>query len=201
MGRFICGVCGFFTAVMAMCTFADMTRQNTGFGVIAAGMEFMVWSIFSGIFLTVAFLPEVTERFADAVFYPARRRKKPAPLLSPILGMIGTDRFAEAREAFQALLNESDGELPAVWLAWFRMELENCDDFAAAAAVAERCFTVPRRAPAPEYAELLRRWFISAAGTEAEERVRARIHSELRRHRRAYSPREHRELEALLEQP
>ena len=80
------------------------------------------------------------------------------------------------------------------------MELENCDDPGAADAVAERCFAVPRRAPAPEYAELLRRWFISAAGTEAEERVRARIHSELRRHRRAYSPREHRELETLLEQ-
>lgn len=200
MIRFVYGVCGLFTTVMAMCTFADMTRQNTGFGVIAAGMEFMVWSIFSGIFLTVAFLPEVTERFADAVFYPARRRKKPAPLLSPILGMIGTDRFAEAREAFQALLNESDGELPAVWLAWFRMELENCDDFAAAAAVAERCFTAPRRSPAPEYAELLHRWFDAAAGTEEKTQVRTRIGDELRHHRRLYTQRERRELEALLEE-
>ena len=185
---------------MAMCAFADMTRQSNGFGVIAAGMEFMAWGTFSGLFLTGAFLPEVTERFADAVFYPVRRLKKPAPLLSPILGLIGADRFDEAREAFQRLLGGPDCDLPAAWLAWFRMELENCDDPGAADAVAERCFAVPRRAPAPEYAELLRRWFISAAGTEAEERVRARIHSELRRHRRAYSPREHRELETLLEQ-
>lgn len=200
MVRFICGACGLFTAVMAIGAFADMTRQSNGFGVIAAGMEFLAWGTFSGVFLTVAFLPEVTERFADAVFYPARRLKKPAPLLSPVLGLIGAARFDEAREAFRALLREPDRGHPAVWLAWFRMELENCDAPAAAAAVAERCFAVPHRSPAPEYAELLHRWFDAAAGTEAEPGVRDRIRDELRRHRRAYTPRERRELEALLEQ-
>ncbi len=201
MLRFVYGACGLFTTVMAMCALADMTRQSNGFGVIAAGMEFMAWGTFSGLFLTGAFLPGVTERFADAVFYPVRRLKKPAPLLSPILGLIGADRFDEAREAFQRLLGGPDCDLPAAWLAWFRMELENCDDPGAADAVAERCFAAPRRSAAPEYAELLRRWFISAAGTEAEKRVRARIREELHRHRRAYSPGERRELEALLEQP
>ena len=200
MIRFVCGACGLFTTVMAMCVFADMTRQNTGFGVIAAGMEFMIWSTFSGLFLTGAFLPELTERFADTVFYPVRRLKKTAPLLSPILGLIGANRFDEARTAFQAMLGESDGELPAVWLAWFRMELENCDDPAAADAVAERCFAVPRRSPAPEYAELLHRWFDAAAGTDAETLVRTRIDDELRSRRRLYTLRERRELSALLEQ-
>ena len=37
MIRFVYGVCGLFTTVMAMCAFADMTRQSNGFGVIAAG--------------------------------------------------------------------------------------------------------------------------------------------------------------------
>ena len=117
MIRFVYGVCGLFTTVMAMCAFADMTRQSNGFGVIAAGMEFMTWGTFSGLFLTGAFLPEVTERFADAVFYPVRRLKKPAPLLSPILGLIGADRFDEAREGFQRLLGGPDCDLPAAWLA------------------------------------------------------------------------------------
>ncbi|UKI33830.1 MAG: hypothetical protein L6W00_10660 [Lentisphaeria bacterium] len=201
MIRFVYGVCGLFTTVMAMCAFADMTRQSNGFGVIAAGMEFMAWGTFSGLFLTGAFLPEVTERFADAVFYPIRRLKKTRAAALP---HPRADRHGPVRRSARGLPAPARRPRlrPARRLA--RLVPDGAGELRRPRRGRRRCgalFCRARRSAAPEYAELLRRWFISAAGTEAEERVRARIREELHRHRRVYSPGERRELEALLEQP
>ncbi len=166
--------------------------------VVAALGECILWGFCAALIFVVAFLPDLADKLVGELLLPRKYRKRPAPLLSPVQGMISMGRFDEARRRFAALAAEEPG-CALIYSEWLRMELEECHDPAAAIRVAQDCFDGEERELSPEYYRMLRLWHaLALRGDGDPEAVRQAIRRELTQHRRIYSRHERQELERLL---
>ena len=145
------------------------------------------------------FLPGIADSIVDFLLCPRRLLKKPAPLISPVQGMIRQGKYEPALRQLDRLLDERP-ECALLWLTRFELLADCLKESAAAMQTAEAYFARSGRESAPQNMQLLIRYRELAHRSGTLPLSNAMIAAELKKHPRCYSGREQRQLRELLQQ-
>ncbi len=145
------------------------------------------------------FLPSIADSIVDFLLCPRRLLKKPAPLISPVQGMIRQGKYGPALRQLDRLLDEHP-DCALLWLTRFELLADRMKESAAAMQTAEAYFARNGRESAPQNMQLLIRYRELAHRSGTLPLSNAMIAAELKKHPRCYSGREQRQLRELLQQ-
>ena len=115
------------------------------FGILAA-------AVFCRIFL-----PDIADSMVDFLLYPRKLLKKPAPLISPVQGLIRQGKYELALAQLDRLLEERP-DCALLWLTRFELLADCMKQPAAAMQTAEAYFSRNGREFAPQNMQLLIRY-------------------------------------------
>jgi len=155
-------------------------------------------SLVLGIISVLFFLRNIVARFIDSLLAPRKFRDRPAPLISPVKALIKQERYDEALERLDALI-ETDPETPTLWMMRFDLLSREFNDPEEALRTTETYFVRPGRICSDNNAKLVLRYAELARKLERNNDAIQLLTAELHRSGTGYSRAERKLLENMRE--
>lgn len=193
-----------FLCYLAVRPFAAISGKEgsllSGFpAAFSTVMQMAFFGVLAGIAFCRLFLPGIADNLTDFLLYPRRLLKKPAPLISPVQGLIRQGKYELALAQLDRLLEECP-DCALLWLTRFELLADCMKQPAAAMQTAEAYFSRNGREFAPQNMQLLIRYRELTHRSGTLPLSDAMIATELKKHARCYSGCERRQLRELLQQ-
>lgn len=194
-----------FLCYLGISPFIELAGKRATSVTAAAPLAFYVvirmamFGILAAAVFCRIFLPGIADSMVDFLLYPRKLLKKPAPLISPVQGLIRQGKYELALAQLDRLLEERP-DCALLWLTRLELLADCMKQPAAAMQTAEACFARNDREFAPQNMQLLIRYRELAHRSGALPLSDAMIAAELKKHPRCYSGRERRQLRELLQQ-
>ena len=194
-----------FLCYLGISPFIELAGKRAASVTAAAPIAFYVvirmamFGILAAAVFCRIFLPGIADSMVDFLLYPRKLLKKPAPLISPVQGLIRQGKYELALAQLDRLLEECP-DCALLWLTRFELLADCMKQPAAAMQTAEAYFARSDREFAPGNMQLLIRYREFAYRNGALPLSNAMIATELKKHARCYSGRERRQLRELLQQ-
>ena len=194
-----------FLCYLVISPFIEMAGKRAASVTAAAPIAFYVvirmamFGILAAAVFCRIFLPDIADSMVDFLLYPRKLLKKPAPLISPVQGLIRQGKYELALAQLDRLLEERP-DCALLWLTRFELLADCMKQPAAAMQTAEAYFSRNGREFAPQNMQLLIRYRELTHRSGTLPLSDAMIATELKKHARCYSGRERRQLRELLQQ-
>lgn len=195
-----------FLCYLGISPFLELAGKQASSVTVAAPIAFYVvirmafFGILAAAVFCRLFLPGIADSMVDFLLYPRKLLKKPAPLISPVQGLIRQGKYELALAQLDRLLEERP-DCALLWLTRLELLADCMKQPAAAMQTAEACFARSDREFAPQNMQLLIRYRELAHRSGVLPLSDAMIAAELKKHPRCYSGRERRQLRELLQSP
>lgn len=194
-----------FLCYLGISPFIELAGKRAASVTAAAPIAFYVmirmamFGILAAAVFCRIFLPDIADSMVDFLLYPRRLLKKPAPLISPVQGLIRQGKYELALAQLDRLLEERP-DCALLWLTRLELLADCMKQPAAAMQTAEAYFSRNGREFAPQNMQLLIRYRELTHRSGTLPLSDAMIATELKKHARCYSGRERRQLRELLQQ-
>ena len=194
-----------FLCYLGISPFIELAGKRAASVTAAAPIAFYVvirmamFGILAAAVFCRIFLPDIADSMVDFLLYPRRLLKKPAPLISPVQGLIRQGKYELALAQLDRLLEERP-DCALLWLTRLELLADCMKQPAAAMQTAEAYFPRNGREFAPQNMQLLIRYRELTHRSGTLPLSDAMIATELKKHARCYSGRERRQLRELLQQ-
>lgn len=194
-----------FLCYLGISPFIELAGKRAASVTAAAPIAFYVvirmamFGILAAAVFCRIFLPDIADSMVDFLLYPRRLLKKPAPLISPVQGLIRQGKYELALAQLDRLLEERP-DCALLWLTRLELLADCMKQPAAAMQTAEAYFSRHGREFAPQNMQLLIRYRELTHRSGTLPLSDAMIATELKKHARCYSGRERRQLRELLQQ-
>ena len=194
-----------FLCYLGISPFIELAGKRAASVTAAAPIAFYVvirmamFGILAAAVFCRIFLPDIADSMVDFLLYPRKLLKKPAPLISPVQGLIRQGKYELALAQLDRLLEERP-DCALLWLTRFELLADCMKQPAAAMQTAEAYFSRNGREFAPQNMQLLIRYRELTHRSGTLPLSDAMIATELKTHARCYSGRERRQLRELLQQ-
>lgn len=194
-----------FLCYLGISPFIELAGKRAASVTAAAPLAFYVvirmamFGILAAAVFCRIFLPDIADSMVDFLLYPRRLLKKPAPLISPVQGLIRQGKYELALAQLDRLLEERP-DCALLWLTRLELLADCMKQPAAAMQTAEAYFSRNGREFAPQNMQLLIRYRELTHRSGTLPLSDAMIATELKKHARCYSGRERRQLRELLQQ-
>lgn len=194
-----------FLCYLGISPFIELAGKRAASVTAAAPIAFYVvirmamFGILAAAVFCRIFLPDIADSMVDFLLYPRKLLKKPAPLISPVQGLIRQGKYELALAQLDRLLEERP-DCALLWLTRFELLADCMKQPAAAMQTAEAYFSRNGREFAPQNMQLLIRYRELTHRSDTLPLSDAMIATELKKHARCYSGRERRQLRELLQQ-
>lgn len=194
-----------FLCYLGISPFIELAGKRAASVTAAAPIAFYVvirmamFGILAAAVFCRIFLPGIADSMVDFLLYPRKLLKKPAPLISPVQGLIRQGKYELALAQLDRLLEERP-DCALLWLTRFELLADCMKQPAAAMQTAEAYFSRNGREFAPQNMQLLIRYRELTHRSGTLPLSDAMIATELKKHARCYSGRERRQLRELLQQ-
>ena len=194
-----------FLCYLGISPFIELAGKRAASVTAAAPIAFYVvirmamFGILAAAVFCRIFLPDIADSMVDFLLYPRKLMKKPAPLISPVQGLIRQGKYELALAQLDRLLEERP-DCALLWLTRFELLADCMKQPAAAMQTAEAYFSRNGREFAPQNMQLLIRYRELTHRSGTLPLSDAMIATELKKHARCYSGRERRQLRELLQQ-
>ena len=194
-----------FLCYLGISPFIELAGKRAASVTAAAPIAFYVvirmamFGILAAAVFCRIFLPDIADSMVDFLLYPRKLLKKPAPLISPVQGLIRQGKYELALAQLDRLLEERP-DCALLWLTRFELLADCMKQPATAMQTAEAYFSRNGREFAPQNMQLLIRYRELTHRSGTLPLSDAMIATELKKHARCYSGRERRQLRELLQQ-
>lgn len=194
-----------FLCYLGISPFIELAGKRAASVTAAAPIAFYVvirmamFGILAAAVFCRIFLPDIADSMVDFLLYPRKLLKKPAPLISPVQGLIRQGKYELALVQLDRLLEERP-DCALLWLTRLELLADCMKQPAAAMQTAEAYFSRNGREFAPQNMQLLIRYRELTHRSGTLPLSDAMIATELKKHARCYSGRERRQLRELLQQ-
>ncbi|WP_302454951.1 hypothetical protein [Victivallis vadensis] len=194
-----------FLCYLGISPFIELAGKRAASVTAAAPLAFYVvirmamFGILAAAVFCRIFLPDIADSMVNFLLYPRRLLKKPAPLISPVQGLIRQGKYELALAQLDRLLEERP-DCALLWLTRLELLADCMKQPAAAMQTAEAYFSRNGREFAPQNMQLLIRYRELTHRSGTLPLSDAMIATELKKHARCYSGRERRQLRELLQQ-
>lgn len=194
-----------FLCYLGISPFIELAGKRAASVTAAAPIAFYVvirmamFGILAAAVFCRIFLPDIADSMVDFLLYPRRLLKKPAPLISPVQGLIRQGKYELALAQLDRLLEERP-DCALLWLTRLELLADCMKQPAAAMQTAEAYFSRNGREFAPQNMQLLIRYRELTHRSGTLPLSDAMTATELKKHARCYSGRERRQLRELLQQ-
>ena len=194
-----------FLCYLGISPFIELAGKRAASVTAAAPIAFYVvirmamFGILAAAVFCRIFLPDIADSMVDFLLYPRKLLKKPAPLISPVQGLIRQGKYELALAQLDRLLEECP-DCALLWLTRLELLADCMKQPAAAMQTAEAYFSRNGREFAPQNMQLLIRYRELTHRSGTLPLSDAMIATELKKHARCYSGRERRQLRELLQQ-
>ena len=194
-----------FLCYLGISPFIELAGKRAASVTAAAPIAFYVvirmamFGILAAAVFCRIFLPDIADSMVDFLLYPRKLLKKPAPLISPVQGLIRQGKYELALAQLDRLLEERP-DCALLWLTRFELLADCMKQPAAAMQTAEAYFSRNGREFAAQNMQLLIRYRELTHRSGTLPLSDAMIATELKKHARCYSGRERRQLRELLQQ-
>lgn len=194
-----------FLCYLGISPFIELAGKRAASVTAAAPIAFYVvirmamFGILAAAVFCRIFLPDIADSMVNFLLYPRRLLKKPAPLISPVQGLIRQGKYELALAQLDRLLEERP-DCALLWLTRLELLADCMKQPAAAMQTAEAYFSRNGREFAPQNMQLLIRYRELTHRSGTLPLSDAMIATELKKHARCYSGRERRQLRELLQQ-
>lgn len=194
-----------FLCYLGISPFIELAGKRAASVTAAAPIAFYVvirmamFGILAAAVFCRIFLPDIADSMVDFLLYPRKLLKKPAPLISPVQGLIRQGKYELALAQLDRLLEERP-DCALLWLTRLELLADCMKQPAAAMQTAEAYFSRNGREFAPQNMQLLIRYRELTHRSGTLPLSDAMIATELKKHARCYSGRERRQLRELLQQ-
>jgi len=192
-------LCFLFPAAMAIrsVALAGMAAgQDDRIGVVINMIAVLPWGVLAGILFVRIYLRGIASHLVDSLLAPRRFLKRPAPLISPILALLKQERYDEALERLNALI-ETDPDVPRLWVMRFDLMSQEFNDPEEALHTAETYLVRPKRICSEDNAKLVLRYAELARKLQRGNDALLMLTAELHRSGTGYSRAERRLLENM----
>ncbi len=176
---------------------AACVRNDDRAGAIVNVLGMLPFACGGSLMFVRLFLRSIAEGMVDSLLAPRRFRDRPAPIITPIKGLIKVERYSEAYERLKELL-EGAPEVVEIRIMLFDLLAGPLDHPEEAMRVTEHYFTRPERIHDPGNAQLLLRYAGLARELGRTEEAILLFVAELRRWKTGYSRAERQLLENML---
>ena len=154
------------------------------------------WGVLAGILFVCIYLHGIASHIVDSLLAPRRFLKRPAPLISPILALLKQERYDEALERLDTLI-ETDPDVPRLWVMRFDLMSQEFNDPEEALHTAETYLVRPKRICSEDNAKLVLRYAELAHKLQRGNDALLMLTAELHRSGTGYSRAERRLLENM----
>ncbi len=144
-----------------------------------------LWAFCAAAIGVYVFLPDLTQNWVDALFFPSRKLKVAPVILSPLRAAMERREYAFVAGQLEELLTRQP-DAPALWLLKFELETRQEEDLKALK-TAEAFFARPKRILTPENYTLLLAYADLAENLGLPGAARNAIAAELANHPECYT--------------